>query len=136
MNKIGALGNIVFVVSEEAIRTFSQFSRATAGRWAKHDVFGNKPLTQRIGPGLDTISFSMRFDLTSRINPRKELDALVDLERDGRAVPLVIGGKPIGSGLWIVTNVVGNWEEVDSRGLLIRASANVSLEEYVAVVKR
>lgn len=131
MNKIGSLGPIVFVVSPEAIRTFDEFTRSSAGRWAKHEVLGKKPLSQWIGPGLDTISFTMWFDVARRLNPRKELDRLVELERKGKAMPLIVGGKAVGVGLWTITSLEQSWKRIDGRGNILFATANISLEEYV-----
>ncbi|WP_240479666.1 hypothetical protein [Paenibacillus wynnii] len=44
MSKIGSLGTVVFVVSPEAIRTFQDFSRSSASRFAK--ARHNRPKTQ------------------------------------------------------------------------------------------
>ncbi|MCY7486423.1 phage tail protein [Paenibacillus alvei] len=131
MNKIGSLGPVVFVVSPEAIRTFDEFTRSSAGRWAKHEVLGKKPLSQWIGPGLDTISFTMWFDVQRRLNPRKELDRLVELDRKGKAMPLIVGGKAVGVGLWTITSLEQSWKTIDGKGNILFATANISLEEYV-----
>jgi phage protein U len=133
---IGSLGPVVFVATEKTLRTFDEFTRTSAGRWSKHEVLGKKPLTQWIGPGLDTISFTMRFDARFGLNPRKELDALVELEREGKAMALTIGGKGLGVNLWVITSLEQNWEVVGGKGELLVATANISLEEYVAVVKK
>ncbi|WP_068775782.1 phage tail protein [Paenibacillus sp. FJAT-26967] len=128
---IGSLGEMVFVANAETIRTFDDFKRSIAGRWAKHDILSKKPKSQRIGPGLDTISFTMRFDVRYGINPRKEMDRLVGLERDGKAMALTIGGKGVGVGLWIITSIEQPWEIIDNQGNVLKASVNISLEEYV-----
>ncbi|MGO4376422.1 phage tail protein, partial [Paenibacillus sp. MCAF20] len=103
MSGLGSFGSIVFVVSAEELRTFDDFNRSSASRWAKHDVIGSRPLTQYIGQGLDTITFTMRFDAAYGLNPRKEMDALRNMERDAKAYALTIGGKGFGTGLWIIT---------------------------------
>lgn len=91
---IGALGDVVFVASRDAIRTFENFAQRSASRWAKHEIIGKKPKSEYIGPDLDTISFKMRFDVMYGMNPRKEMEALLELARSGNAVPLVIGAGP------------------------------------------
>jgi len=131
MSQLGSLGPIVFIVSPNKIRTFDEFSRSSAGRWAKHDILGKKPLTQRIGPGLDTVSFSMRFDVKYGMNPRKELERLEKIDREGKALPFLIGGKSIGTGLWVITSLEQKWTSVDNNGNILVAAVNVSLEEYV-----
>lgn len=131
MNKIGSLGPVVFVVGPEAIRTFAELSRSSAGRWANHEVLGKKPISQFIGPGLDTVSFTMRFDVRYRINPRKELSKLVDLERAGKAMPLIVGGEGLGVNKWKITSLEQSWEEIDGKGNLLKATATITLEEYL-----
>ncbi len=128
---IGVLGNVVFVASADTIRTFEDFSRSLAGRWAKHEIIGQKPKSEYIGPDLDTISFKMRFDVMYGMNPRKEMDALLELARSGKAVPLVIGGKGLGVNKWVVKSVDQEWVRVDNRGNVLVGIANVTLEEYV-----
>lgn len=128
---IGNLGPVVFVVSDKTMRTFSEFSRSSAGRWANHEILGKKPKSQYIGPGLDTVSFVMRFDANFGINPRKELDRLTELDREGKALPLVIGDKGVGVGLWVITGLEQQWTRIDNRGNVLIATANITLQEYV-----
>jgi hypothetical protein len=128
---IGALGNVVFVVSADIIRTFEDFERNTEGRWAKHDIHLAKPKSEFLGPDLDTISFSMRFDVAYGINPRKEMEALMELVRSGKAVPLVIGGKGLGVNLWKVKSLKQKWIHIDNRGNVLVGIVEVVLEEYV-----
>lgn len=131
MNKIGYLGDVVFVVSEKTLRTFNEFTRSSSSRWAKHEVLGKKPISQWIGPGLDTVSFTMRFDARYRMNPRKELDRLTALDRKGKALPLVVGGKGVGVGLFVITSLEQTWSNIDHLGNILAATVNISLEEYV-----
>ncbi|MEF3312607.1 phage tail protein [Paenibacillus sp. GYB004] len=130
---IGSFGPIVFIATADTIRTFDEFSRSSAGRWAKHEIIGRKPLTQFIGPGLDTISFSMRFDAQYGLNPRKEMDALIELERSGTAAALTIGGKGLGVGMWIITSLEQTYDHLDNLGNVLVGTANISLEEYVVI---
>lgn len=132
---IGSFGDVVFIATPETIRTFTDLSRSSAGRWGKHEILGQKPISQFIGPGLDTITFNMRFDSRYGLNPRKELDALVGLERSGKAVALTIGGKGLGTGLWIITSLSQTWDVVDNNGNVVVGNASISIEEYVAVIK-
>lgn len=81
MNKIGSLGPVVFVVAEGAIRTIDEFKRRSSSRWAQHDIIGKKPKKEFLGPGADSVSFSVHFSAALGLNPRKELDRLTELDR-------------------------------------------------------
>lgn len=131
MNQIGSLGSMVFTVTPDTIRTFADFTRTSASRWANHEVLNKKPVSQFIGPGLDTVSFTVHLDVRYGINPRKELDALVELERSGKAIPLIIGGKGIGVNKFKIISLEQPWTEIDNKGNLLKASAVITLEEYV-----
>lgn len=128
---IGALGKVVFSVSRETIKTFDNLTRSNAGRWATHEIISQKPRTERIGPGLDTISFSMQFDVSMGVNPRREMDALVVMEREGKPHALTLGGKGLGTGLWIIKSQNQSFGRIDNRGNLLSGKVDLSLEEYV-----
>lgn len=133
---LGSLGSIVFIASEKTLRTFKDFRRSGGGRYTAHEVLGQKPLTQWIGPGLDTVNFVMRFDAKFGVNPRKEMDNIVALERAGKALTLTIGGKGVGTALWIITGYEQTWSTVDNLGNVLTAEVSISLQEYIHVVKR
>lgn len=128
---IGSFGDVVFTTNPKTLRTFTDFNRSSQSRWASHDILGRKPKTQRIGPGLDTVSFTMWFDSRYGLDPRKELDTLVIMERDGIAASLTIGDKGLGVDLWIITSLEQTWDQIDSRGNILFATANLTLEEYM-----
>lgn len=130
----GALGknNVIFQVDESTIRTIAGLSRKVAGRWATHDVYGKKPLLQWGGPGLDEISFQMRFDARHGVNPRKEIDNLTMMASGGKAYRMTIGGKPFGaSGMWVISSLSANFTQIDNKGRVLLATADISLQEYV-----
>ncbi|WP_248630929.1 phage tail protein [Paenibacillus riograndensis] len=131
MNKIGSLGPVIFVVAEGAIRTIDEFKRSSSSRWAQHDIIGKKPKKEFIGPGSDSVSFSVRFSAALGLNPRKELDKLTELDRAGKALPLIIGRKYVGVGLWVITGLSQDWNTLDSIGNVLDAQVTISLEEYV-----
>lgn len=131
MNKIGSLGPVVFVVAEGAIRTIDEFKRSSSSRWAQHDIIGQKPKKEFVGPGADSVSFSVHFSAALGLNPRKELDKLTELDRAGKAMPLVIGRKHVGVGLWVISGLSQDWSRLDSIGNVLDAQVTISLEEYV-----
>ncbi|WP_254075729.1 phage tail protein [Paenibacillus tritici] len=131
MNKIGSLGPVVFVVAEGAIRTIDEFKRSSSSRWAQHEIIGKKPKKEFLGPGADSVSFSVHFSAALGLNPRKELDRLTELDRAGKAMPLIIGRKNVGVGLWVISGLSQDWNRLDSIGNVIDAQVTISLEEYV-----
>lgn len=128
---LGSYGDVVFEVSSDKIRTFDELTRTTADRWEKHDIIGQKPKSEFIGPGLDTITFTMQFDVNHGMNPREEMEKLLVMSRDGQVADLTIGGKGLGVSPWKITNLVQRWQVVDNEGHVLKAGLDVSLEEHV-----
>lgn len=54
---VGFMADIPFVVSSRYIRTFDDYSRGSGGRWAQHDIIGDKPVLEYLGPDVEKISF-------------------------------------------------------------------------------
>ena len=48
----------------------------------------------------------------------------------GEVEPLVIGSKKVGEGKWKMTDMSEAWNYIYSRGELVRATVDISLEEY------
>lgn len=127
---IGSFGKVTFFASADTIRTIEDFKRDSAGRWANHDVLGRKPVSQFNGPGLDKIGFKIRFDVRYGMNPRKEMDALLEMERSGQVATLIIGGTPVGVSKWKITSLSQSWTHIDNAGRVLIGEASLSLEEY------
>ncbi|USG68381.1 phage tail protein [Brevibacillus ruminantium] len=113
------------------MRTFQDFSRSASSRWATHGLLGRKPLSEFLGPELDEISFRMRFDVQQGMNPKQEMDRLLEMCRSGVAETLIIGGIALGMDQWIVKSVKQGWTLVDGAGRLLVGEADVTLEEYM-----
>ncbi|MCY9764925.1 phage tail protein [Paenibacillus alvei] len=127
---IGAFGDVNFLVTNTKIRTYDDFVRHCQGRWAEHAIIGKKPLSQFIGPGLDTISFSMSFALAHGTDPRYETDRLIKMERSGKPFTLTIGNKKYGTYKWALTSLEVEDSKVDNKGKLLAAAVRVEMREY------
>lgn len=126
---IGTFGPVTFTSSSSSVRTFSDFQRSRAYRFAKHDVLSGKPKLERIAPELDSVTFNMRFDIGMGVDPKAELATLEAVLLAGEAHNLMVGGTPLG--LFVIEKMDEDWRRLDGRGLLIVASVNLQLTEYV-----
>lgn len=128
---IGAWGPLVFEASFDRIRTFDSFSRSESGRWAKHDLYLQKPRSEFLGPELGEISFNMTFNAMHGVNPITELDKLIRYVRSGQVHTLVINNKRYGLGKYAITSVSEQMTHFDKNGAVLLGSANVTMEEYL-----
>lgn len=124
---IGTLGNAVFEASTDKVYTFNGLSRSGQARYEEHKVVGKKPVLELIGPGLEQISFSMRFDVRLGINPIAEIDKLREARDEGAVVSMTIGGKFLGD--WIIEDVGDSWERTDNKGNVLVATVQITLKE-------
>lgn len=132
MAKIGNLGKqIVFKTSDKKILTFNDFKQSVSGRWAVHERIGEKPRSEFIGPGLRNISFTIVLSVSNGIKPRKTLEKIEKMIEEGTVEYLIIGGKKVGNNKWKITDMSETWDVIYSKGQLARATASITLEEYI-----
>ena len=134
---LGAIGTkelddvILFEVSDQKVLTFQNFTRSNKIRYAKHDILQRKPLLEFMGSDSDSITLQIILKAELSVNPRKEMDKLIQIQRDGITVSVVVGGSGFGMNRWLITDLVMNWERVDSKGILTSAACNLTLQEYI-----
>jgi phage protein U len=126
---IGSFGPVVFEVSSAKVKTIADFERGCEARFSEHTVMQSKPLLEFLGPGLDSVSFSMRFDASLGINPKNEIETLRTICYKGEAQRLIIGGIPLG--LFAITGITESWKTINPAGILTVATVSVSMKEYV-----
>lgn len=128
---IGALGDIVFTVSSDKVRTFDGLSRSGSARLATHELINRKPLMEFLGPGGETISMQISFSVYEGLNPEQEAKALRELRDKGKAVALILGGQPLGEGLWLVESLNETHKHIDNTGAAYQIDVSVTLREYI-----
>lgn len=127
---VGALGNIPFIVSKPYLRTFRDYGRESGGRWAKHEIVGEKPVLEFLGPDIEKISFKMLFRADQGVTPSAELEKLRKLRDTGKASVLILGWKPVGKHLWVVESLGETVNYWSTFGRILSATVDVTLAEY------
>ena len=132
----------MFVTSRQYLITFDDYSRNAEGRWAKHDIIGQKPVLEFLGPDTEKISMKIQLRRDHGVNVETMLRRLREMRDTGEVFPLVLGSKVIGNlikkyilkqsvtpGLWVLKGLsedVKHW----AGGNLYIVNATVTLEEY------
>ena len=127
---VGFMADIPFVVSSLYICTFDDYGRGAGGRWTQHDIIGQKPVLEFLGPDVEKISFTMQLRTDQGISPAKQIEKLRVLRDTGESFPLVIGGKLVTDNLWVLESLdesVTFWSKL---GGMLSAKVNVTLKEY------
>lgn len=130
MAVIGVLGDIVFSVSRDAINTFDNLKWDSSVKYATHERHLQEELLEFLGPAAETITFDMYFSVFLGVDPMKEITKLLNAERKGKVMRLVIGTKAYGKNKWVITGTGKALERFDNKGRLLVAKVNVSLKAY------
>lgn len=125
---LGSLGELPFTCSYDKVRTFSDLTRELSARWTEHEVIGQKPLLEYIGPGLMTASLKMRFDVSLGIAPEEGLDRLKRMMENKQYKTLIIGGETLGR--FVIESISEERKFHAGDGLCLVAEATVSMKEW------
>ncbi len=132
MGMIGNFGSrIIFETSDRKILTFSGMNQKVSGKYSKHSVIGQKDRAEFTGPGNRSVSFKMLLDVSLGIRPREIMEHIEEAVETGEVGYLVIGGRPIGSNKFYISSMSEAMDVVMGRGEIVRATLNVSMEEYI-----
>lgn len=131
MGQIGNFGSLItFETRDTRILTFSGFKHDVSAGTSQHTRFGQKPQVEFTGPQLGTVSFEITLNAAHGVRPRAMLATLEEAVESGYTGMLVIGGKQIGTGEWMITGLSESWDYLYDGGELVSAKANITLQEY------
>ena len=128
---IGTLGDIVFEVSSESMRTFDGLNMQWGAKYAQHDIHGGKGLLEFTGLDPTNLSFKIRLDAALGLNPKEELEKLREILEKHEAVLFVLDGEPQGWDLWVLESLNEDHKIHDNHGTLKLVVVSLSLKEYV-----
>lgn len=128
MGRLGSLGELPFVCSQDKVRTFNELSRDLEARWAQHDVIGKKPVLEYVGPGLMSASLKIRFDVSLGIAPEEGLDRLKRMMENKLYKTLVIGDEILGR--YVIESISEERKFHAGDGLCLVAEATINLKEW------
>lgn len=131
MPQIGTFGDVVFQVSDSLVRTLRDYNRSTEARLANHDIIGKKPITEFIGPGADSITFTIQLNILLGVNPKNEADKIRTMVSTGQTAYLVLGGKPVSQNKFILESMKENVGAMDGRGNILNSSLDLTMHEYI-----
>lgn len=127
---IGYMGDVVFYTSQDDILTPSDVSRSGSARWSEHNVLMQKPVSQFLGPGLESMSFKILISSALGQSPRKVLTKLRNMRDTGAVFPLIIGGEPVFQFYWRITDFTEGDLITDAYGATYSITVSINLKEY------
>lgn len=131
MAVIGSFGRLIFEVSEKKTQTFNNFTRTVSPRYVEHNIIGQKPKLEFVGPGADPVSFDVKFRAELGINPEKQVAELREYANTGRKDLFIRGNSPISSNYWVIEEMTETHKRIDNLGNVLEIHASIELREYV-----
>ena len=128
---IGCLGDIIFEVSEDTVRTLDNMVWSGSARYAVHERHLTTALTEFVGLDPDKITFDITLSSDLGVDPITEVVKIWNIERSGKAVPLTIGTKGYGKYRWNITKHDMKMTAHYRNGDIHTATVSVSLQEYL-----
>ena len=128
---VGSLGDIVFEVSSESVRTFRDLSMQHSAKYANHEVHGGKALLEFTGLAPVATSLKVRLDAGLGVEPSEELNALREIFSKHEAIPFILDGEPQGEHLWVIETLNEDHQVLNNSGALIIVEVSLTLKEYV-----
>jgi len=129
----GFFGPIVFGKAAHRIQTFHEVTRQYKGRFGAHMVHLRKPLLEWAGNDLIKIDMKVNLNASWCGEPNTLLALWHYLHENAMAAPLIIGGRPMGTGmsLFVITEMAENHKHWLSGGRLIAVEIDAHFEEYI-----
>jgi Phage P2 GpU. len=132
---IGWFGSdVIFETSDTRILTFTGLKIDSAARFGSHEIIGKKPVTEYIGPGLMSLTFTVTLNGNLGVKPKDEMLLWLAMADSGQVEYLVLGGDVLGDNAWCVKSVSEAWDTIFNLGELFSGKIDVTLEEYISEV--
>ena len=130
--QVGMLGDIIFEVSSETIRTISNATWGGSAQIATHNRHLTNALTEFVGLDPDNFSFDIVLSVFNGLQDVQEsINLIWKYEREGTAVPLTLGEKGYGKYRWNILSHSTKMKHYDRAGNLIDCTVTVQLQEYL-----
>ncbi len=127
---IGYMGPVVFVSSSQFLLTPTGLTQEGEARWHDHEILHYKPVSEFLGPGLESVSFEIILSSQHGVSPDSQIKLLREMRDTGVVFPLIIGGKPVSQNYWRLTGLSEDDNYYGPTGNRIWCKLKVQLKEY------
>ena len=126
---VGSLGEVVFSVSSDTVKTIKTISWKTSINYSVHKMHGRTSVLEYTGQDPDEIEFEADVTVALGVNPLEMIDELRSMAIAHEAVKFLLGTDVIGSS-WVVTNIESSSERFFQDGTMLSASLKIKIKEY------
>lgn len=131
IERIGSLGDIAFEASPFKMKPLNGLEWGGSVRYGEHDIHLGNQLLEYEGMDADTFKLEIILSKFLGIDPIDSIAKIFEYERDGTALPLILGNKAYGKYKWVIKDHTTDMEVFDRKGNLVRATVHLNLLGYV-----
>ena len=124
---LGMFGLVPFTCSGNAVQTFKDVQINHEARYAVHDVIGNAPVPEYIGPGQRKITFNMQLRSQFGSPPAVVIELLKQMLDSGESYRLCLGPEYLGK--FYLRSFSEQRKYFDGAGVAIATDVSLSIEE-------
>lgn len=128
--QIGYLGTVIFVVSNDQLKTIEDFVESGSASWVEHARHLKKPKLEFTGANAGEITFKFTLSAYLGASPKDDYEKLKEFMEGGIAVPFKIGGTRYGSYRWVIQKMSRTGTASDKDGDWTQIEVQISLKEY------
>lgn len=124
---LGMFGTIPFFCSSNKVLTFRNLNISHSSRFAKHDVIGETPLNEYIGPEQQKVTFDIQLRAAFGSSPSLCVMSLNSMLESGKAYVLIMG--PDYFGKFVLTGFEEQRKYFSGLGASIATDVSLTLTE-------
>ena len=128
--RVGSLGEIVFSVSSNKVKTFEDLKISSSASFGSHKRHCGNEIIEFTGNDADSLSFNMTLSQILGVDVESELEALRKYKKTGKTLKLVIGKKVIGNYRWVITKMTITPKHYGKKSEILTADVAITLKEY------
>lgn len=123
----GMFGLVPFTCSTRQVLTYHDLQVQRNARYASHEILGQKPVNEYVGPASDTVSFKIQLRTDLHSSPVIYLPILREMIESGEAYRLMLGTDYFGK--YILTSFSEDRKFFNGHGGCIVAEVTLNLTE-------
>lgn len=130
-DQIGYFMEKKFKVNDRKIFTINNLSGKSGSDWAVHEMSAGRNRSQYVAPKLRSYTFDILLRAQDGVNPRKTMEYFRKCSEQGKVDYFIVGGKPLSSNPFKITDVSEEWNTVLHNGILAESKISLTIEEYL-----
>lgn len=128
---VGTLGNIIFEVSDEKIKTFKSLNLSKKANYATHNIINKKGLSEFTGFEPMSIKININLNQNLGVNVQEELNKINKAFSGHEVLNFILNGQPVGEGKFVIENISEDMKVIGKNGEIISCEINLDLKEYI-----